>query len=108
MVKFEKDNFRSVYLTLVFYQTGYLSYLILPEGLKLGDRLNFSYTYENSGSKSFFAGNALPLKFIQDGSMIFNVELWPFKGAQICRAAGTYAILIGKRKQFAYIKLRSG
>lgn len=100
IVSFEKDNFRSSTVALVFYQTGFLSYIILPEGFCVGDKLK--------ASSSSQLGLALPLRDISDGILVFNVELWPLKGAQLCRAAGSYAIIVSRRKGFVTLKLRSG
>jgi len=104
IVRFEKDVFRSSTLTLVFYQTGYLSYVVLPDGYSVGDKLKF----KEQTRFSAFSGQALPLREIAEGAFVFNVELWPLKGAQLCRAAGSYAIIIGKRDGFVTIKVRSG
>jgi len=95
-------------LTLVFYQTGLLSYIILPEGYSVGDKLRFSFRPENMADLAFFDGNALQIGEIPEGSFIFNLELWPYKGAQLCRSAGTYAIVLSKRNGFVTVKLRSG
>ena len=40
------------------------------------------------------AGNALPLRFIPEGRVIHNVELYPGKGGQLARTAGASAILV--------------
>jgi len=108
IVSFMKDNFRSSTLTLLFYQTGLLSYVILPDGYNVGHKLRFSANVGSVGSAAFFAGNSLPLSAMLEGAVIFNVELWPTKGAQLCRAAGTYAIILNKRDGFVTLKLRSG
>lgn len=71
IIKFEKDNFRSSILTLIFYQTGYLSYVMLPEGYLVGDKLKFS----GGATTPTFLGQALPLRDIIDGAFIFNIEL---------------------------------
>lgn len=104
IVRFEKDAFRSSTLTLVFYQTGYLSYVVLPDGYSVGDKLRFSSSLEGGP----FLGQAVSLRNIAEGAFIFNVELWPLKGAQLCRAAGSYAIVVSKRDRFVTIKVRSG
>lgn len=110
VVGFEKDNFRTSTVALIFYQTGYLSYVLLPEGFGVGDKLAFSTITASftPTSSSPLLGAALPLRSIPDGSLIFNIELWPFKGAQLCRSAGTYAVLVSKRNAFVTLKLRSG
>lgn len=53
-------------------------------------------------------GIALPIKYIPRGVAIFNIELWPAKGAQICRSAGTSAVIVSHRGKFSVLKLRSG
>lgn len=108
IVKLEHDAFRTGTIALIFYQTGFLSYVALPDGYSPGDKLKFSHTYERVGPEALFAGNALALSDILEGSFVFNVEIWPYKGAQICRAAGAYAVLLSKRNGFVTLKLRSG
>jgi len=41
-------------------------------------------------------------------SLVNNVELKPFQGAQIVRSAGTSCVIIGKQKQKIILKLSSG
>lgn len=108
IVQTVKDNFRSSTVSLVFYQTGFLSYLVLPEGYPVGHKLCFSLRPEIHGKSALFLGNAAALGEIAEGAVIFNVELWPTKGAQLCRSAGTYAIVIGRKAGFVTLKLRSG
>ena len=53
-------------------------------------------------------GNALPLVNIPVGTFIHNVELYPGKGAQLVRSAGTMAQLMAKEGKYALIRLPSG
>ena len=69
------DNFRSSTVSLVFYQTGFLSYLILPEGYSPGHKLQFSMRPSTHGRAAFFPGNAVALSEVVEGSVVFNVEL---------------------------------
>lgn len=75
MVCTVKDNFRSSTVSLVFYQTGFLSYLVLPEGYAPGHKLQFSLRPDTHGKVAFFLGNALPLSEVMEGAVVFNVEL---------------------------------
>jgi large subunit ribosomal protein L2 len=85
-------------------ESGEYSYIICPDGLKIGDvvksSLNEVSTYND--------GDYLPLKFIPTNKSIFCIELKPLKGAQLARSAGTYAKLLSKDEKYAIIKLRSG
>nr|YP_009710044.1 ribosomal protein L2 [Coleochaete scutata]QFU80149.1 ribosomal protein L2 [Coleochaete scutata] len=54
------------------------------------------------------AGNSLFLCNIPIGTRVHNVELTPKKGAQICRAAGTFAELIEKMQDKCLVRFPSG
>lgn len=111
VVSFVKDSFRTSTLALIFYQTGFLSYVVLPEGVRVGDKIKNDYDRSSSAvveNETFALGSALPLSRISDGTLVFNIELWPLKGAQLCRAAGTYAVIVSRRNGFVTVKLRSG
>ncbi len=53
-------------------------------------------------------GNILPLKFIPEGSQVFNIELRPGDGGRLVRAGGAYAIVVGKSGSKVTIQLPSG
>ena len=46
-------------------------------------------------------GNAMPLRNIPTGTQIHNIELYPGKGGQMCRSAGTSAQLMAKSDNYA-------
>jgi len=54
------------------------------------------------------AGNALPLRNIPLGTMIHNLELYPGRGGQLARSAGTQAQLMAKEGDYAQVRLPSG
>ena len=85
-----------------FYVDGEKRYIIAPAGLKQGDKVL-------SGEKADIKpGNALPLGRIPVGTVVHNVEMYPGKGGQMCRAAGTYAQLVGKENKYVLLRLPSG
>ena len=98
----EYDPNRSANIALLFYADGAKTYIIAPEGLKVGDVL---YSGPNADIKT---GNALPLANIPVGTNIHNVELQPGKGGQLCRAAGNGAQLMAKEDKYAQVRLPSG
>ena len=53
-------------------------------------------------------GNALAIRNIPEGTEIHNIELKPGKGGQICRAAGSFAQVLGKEETYAQVRLMSG
>jgi len=98
----EYDPNRSARIALVYYVDGVKSYILAPEGLKVGD------TVLSGPNVSPDLGNALPLSVIPVGTIIHNIELKPGKGGQLARSAGTYAQLLGRVGKYATIKLPSG
>lgn len=98
----EYDPNRSAHIALVQYEDGEKSYIIAPNGLKVGD------TIVSGETADIKPGNALPLSSIPTGTFIHNVELYPGKGAQFARAAGIMAQLMAKEGKFALLRLPSG
>ena len=49
---------------------------------------------ESGSSAALKPGNALPLRFIPEGRVIHNIELYPGRGGQLVRAAGSSATLV--------------
>ncbi len=102
VVSIEYDPNRSANIALISYVDGEKRYIIAPETVKVGDRIE-------SGEKvEIKAGNALPLKNIPLGSSIYNIELHRGKGGQLVRSAGTAAILTAKEGDYCLVKLPSG
>ncbi|MBE6765111.1 MAG: 50S ribosomal protein L2 [Ruminococcaceae bacterium] len=98
----EYDPNRSAFIALIQYEDGKKSYIVAPHGLKVGD------TVMAGAGADIKAGNALPLADIPTGSFIHNVELYPGRGAQLARAAGTQAQLMAKEGKYALLRLPSG
>lgn len=100
--RLEYDPNRTAFIALIKYEDGFLSYIIAPQRLQIGD------TVITSKTADIKPGNCLPLKNIPVGTIIHNIELKPEKGAQMVRSAGTYAQLVGRDGGYAQIKLASG
>src|SRR5690554_824143 len=78
----EYDPNRSARIALLHYADGEKRYILVPEGLKIGD------TVVSGPDADIKPGNTLPLANIPVGTIIHNVELSPGKGAQMVRSAG--------------------
>ena len=98
----EYDPNRTANIALICYADGEKSYIIAPNGLKVGDVL---MNGENAEVK---VGNCLPLSAIPVGTEIHNIELYPGKGGQLVRAAGNTAQLMAKEGKYATLRLPSG
>jgi large subunit ribosomal protein L2 len=98
----EYDPNRSARIALLHYADGEKRYILAPDGLKAGDRV------ENGPDAPPTVGNTLPLKKIPLGTAIHNIELLPGRGGALCRSAGTNATLVAREANWAQITLPSG
>lgn len=98
----EYDPFRTARIALIAYADGEKRYILAPNKLKVGDTI---ISGENAAPD---AGNALPMKNMPAGTFIHNVEMYPGKGGQLCRSAGTSAQLVAKAEKYVTVKLPSG
>jgi large subunit ribosomal protein L2 len=98
----EYDPNRSARIALLHYADGEKSYILCPDGLKVGDEI------VSSRHADIRPGNSLQLQHIPMGTLIHNVEMKKGKGAQMARSAGVAAQLMAKEGKFALVKLPSG
>jgi len=98
----EYDPTRSARVALLYYVDGEKTYIIAPEGLKVGQTVV-------SGEKAVpEVGNSLYLSEIPLGTIVHNIELKPGKGASMARSAGSYAQVVARDGKYATLKLPSG
>ena len=100
--RIEYDPNRSAFIALVKYTDGEKAYILAPQRLQAGDKV---IADEKTDVKP---GNAMPLRSMPVGTIIYNIEMKPGKGGQMCRSAGTYAQLVGRDQGYAQVKLASG
>ena len=98
----EYDPNRSAHIALLQYEDGEKRYILAPNGLKVGD------TVLSSTEADIKPGNCLPIANIPLGTIIHNIELYPGRGGQLCRSAGTAAQLMAKEGAAAQVRLPSG
>ena len=98
----EYDPNRSARIALLFYADGEKRYILAPLGVKVGD------TIVSGPEAPIRTGNALPLRNIPIGTQIHNIELYPGKGGQMVRSAGTTAQLMAKGETYAQVRMPSG
>lgn len=101
IVAIEKDPNRSALIALVFYRDGEKRYVLATAGMEAGKEI---LTAENAPVK---AGNRTKLKNIPVGTVISNLEMFPGKGGQMIRSAGSGATLMATDEKMAQVKLSS-
>ena len=102
VIGIEYDPNRTAYIALVQNEKGEKKYTIAPVGLTDNDVI---YCGEHADIKP---GNTLPISAIPVGTFIYNIELYPGKGAQLVRSAGVAAQLMAKENGEAQVRLPSG
>ncbi len=98
----EYDPNRSARIALLVYADGEKRYIIAPLGLQVGD------VVMSGPDAEIRVGNALPLERIPLGTLVHNVELYPGRGGQLVRAAGTSAQVLAKEGKYVTLRLPSG
>ena len=102
VVNLQYDPNRSANIALVEYQDGERRYILAPNGVQAG------HTVMTGPGADILPGNSMSISAIPVGEMIHNIELYPGKGAQLVRSAGTAAQLMAKENGMAQVRLPSG
>ncbi|HKM02949.1 MAG TPA: 50S ribosomal protein L2 [Bacilli bacterium] len=98
----EYDPNRNANIALLTYADGEKRYILAPQKLVVGAKV------VSGEAVDIQIGNAMPLAAIPEGTYVHNVELYPGKGGQIARAAGTKVQVLGKEGKYATLRLQSG
>ena len=98
----EYDPNRSSRIALIKYPDGDWRYILAPNGIRVGDRVEAGERCE------IRPGNALPLRAIPTGTLVHNIEMKVGKGGQIVRGAGTSAQVLAKEDKYTLVRLPSG
>jgi large subunit ribosomal protein L2 len=97
----EYDPNRTCYIALLHYADGDKRYILAPQGLRPGDRV------ESGERADIRPGNALPLRVIPTGTVVHNVELVPRQGGRLGRAAGSAIQVVAKEGGMVTLRLPS-
>ncbi len=98
----EYDPNRTAFIALIKYVDGDRKYMLAPDGIKEGDKV------QSGENVSITIGNSLPLNKIPQGTMVHAVELWSGRGAKLARSAGTSVQVMGGDKGYIQLRLPSG
>lgn len=98
----EYDPNRNVRIGLIVYKNGAKRYILLPEGLRVGDVIIAS---DKADAK---VGNCMPLRSVPVGFVVHNIEIVPGSGGLLVRSAGVGAQFLAKDEQYATLRMPSG
>lgn len=96
----EYDPNRTAFIALLHYADGEKRYMLATKNLKVGQ------TVISGEEVEIAEGNSMQLKNMPEGTFIHNIELKPNKGAQLVRAAGASAQILGFDESGRYVNIR--
>ena len=88
-------------LSRVKYQNGEVCWLITPQGVKVGDKV------ESGLTSPVGTGNTVSLKNIPEGTQVYNVENAPGDGGKFIRSSGTTGKVLAKTEKNVKIMMPS-
>lgn len=98
----EYDPGRSARIALINYRDGDKRYVLAPQKLQIG------FEIMSAERAPIQPGNRLRLRYMPEGTAIYNIELTPGNGGQIARSAGVGGRLVSLEGEYAQIKMPSG
>jgi large subunit ribosomal protein L2 len=98
----EYDPNRSCNIALIRYADGEKSYILAPNGLRVGQ------TVVSGTDAPPEIGNAMPLANVPAGLEVHNIEMNPGQGGKLVRSAGGVARLSAKEGEWSVVILPSG
>lgn len=96
----EYDPNRSSLISLVELIDRNFIYILTPQDIKVGDKINTTNLLKQKGTR-------LPIKELPIGTFIHNVELKPKQGGKLIKASGTFGQILQIQKDYVKIRLAS-
>jgi len=101
--KIINNFFFTGFIGLVIYTNGLLSFILLSEGIHKGYKI-----FSGKKKVKAFLGSTQKLLNIKLFDPINSIEKFPFSGARLARAAGTFSNLFSKANEKSILKMASG
>jgi len=102
IIAIEYDPHRTAFLGLIEYEDKSRRYILLPEGVKINDEI----ICDEKAELKF--GNRMRLKYIPNGTQVYNIELEPLMGGKMIKSAGNFAVVTAQDDSYCLLKLPSG
>jgi len=101
ILSIEKQYRVTGFFSLVCYENGLFSYILMIENCNIGDIIFGFVNYLQKNTSTFIYN-------ISTSNFLCNVEIMPGKGGKLARSAGLSCFLISKEKNYGFLKMNSG
>lgn len=109
IIKILKTPFYTSFLGLVVFQNGLSSYILLADNLYVGSRIFCGALLRHDKLNEIVSiGSSVPLLYTELFSLVSNIELIPYFGGLLARAAGSSVIVTAKLDDKILLKSKSG
>jgi len=109
IIKILKVPFYSSFLGLIVYQNGLSCYTLLSEQITIGSRIFSGFLLKDKNHNQVLTpGSSVLLSNINLFSNVSNIEIVPYYGGILSRAAGTGFIITSKLQDKVLLKSKSG
>jgi len=98
------DPNRSGKLGLIIFENSLSCLILIQKSMKVRDVIYMGSYKEDDVIKN---GYSMPLESMPLFSILSNIELKPFSGGSLCRAANSSSMLVGKTKNKGVLKFNS-
>jgi len=109
VVKIKKIAAFTGFVGLVLFFNGLMAYSLIGDKFRLNQQLYQGSVLDlNHLDESKDFGSSIPCSYLALFSSISNVEVRPFQGGRLARAAGTSVTISRKKDMLVTLKLKSG
>lgn len=106
IMRIYRDTIRSAKICAVLYNNGFSTFILLQKDVKVNDSI-YSGSFYNKDIECIKNGYSLLIKYMPLFTPLSNIEIRPFKGSTLVRAALTSGIIISKDNNNSILKLNS-
>lgn len=100
----EKSKHTSAPIMLMKSENNFFKYITQPLDFDITTKINTTFAFLN---KELSNGQTLPIGWIPNNTLIFNLETHPFSGAKLIRSAGVYGKIVAHNSETVNVKLPS-
>lgn len=104
LIGYDKSFFSTALLLLIKSNNGIYKYIIAPNNINFNKSIKITFFFQDS---NFNLGDIIPVGWIPNNILIYNIEIKPSGGSKLVRAAGTFGKILSHSQKNVKILLPS-